>query len=200
MRRRNSGPHLVSDPLSGTVHDAGPLLTRHEERMLHDLIRRTHRVKNVNVIERQRLTTGQRFADAVAQTIGSWRFIVIQSIVLILWIVLNAVAWINAWDPYPFILLNLALSFQAAYSAPIIMMSQNRQASKDRLTAEHDYHINLKAELEIVAMRERLNELAGDQWEALIDLQRQQLGLLAQIEALSREVHDLERARSNERG
>jgi uncharacterized membrane protein len=130
---------------------------------------------------------------------GSWRFIIFQTMALLLWIALNAVAWVNAWDPYPFILLNLALSFQAAYSAPIIMMSQNRQAAKDRLTTEHDYHINLKAELEIVAMRERLNLLAGDQWEALLDLQRQQLGLLARIEALSREVHDLERGHDRDK-
>ena len=195
MRRRKPAPEAADDQQPGSVRDALPLLTRREEQTLHELIRRVHRVRNVNVIEQERLTSGERVADTVARTIGSWRFIIIQSIVLISWIVLNVIAWVNAWDPYPFILLNLALSFQAAYSAPIIMMSQNRQAAKDRLSAEHDYHINLKAELEIAAMRERLNELAGEQWEALIELQRQQIAMLGRIEALSREVHDLERER-----
>jgi len=195
MRRRKPVPDAAGSPRPGSIREALPLLTRHEEQTLHDLIRRTHRVRNVNVIEQEQLTTGQRVADAVAQAIGSWRFIIFQSVILACWIVLNVVAWVKAWDPYPFILLNLALSFQAAYSAPIIMMSQNRQAAKDRLTAEHDYNINLKAELEIVAMRERLNELAGDQWEALLELQRQQISMLGRIEALSREVHDLERER-----
>jgi uncharacterized membrane protein len=93
-----------------------------------------------------------RLADAVAATVGSWRFILIQSGLLIAWITGNAVTGRGAWDPYPFILLNLMLSFQAAYTAPIIMMSQNRQASKDKLLAENDYQVNLKAEMEIEAM------------------------------------------------
>jgi uncharacterized membrane protein len=197
MRRRPA--HLLDEPARARPHDTAPILTRHEEQTLHELIRRTHRVKNINVLEQQQLTSGQRVADLVAQTIGSWRFIILQTLVLIGWIALNVAAWINAWDPYPFILLNLALSFQAAYSAPIIMMSQNRQASKDRLAAEHDYQVNLKAELEIVEMRERLNALAGDQWEALLDLQRQQIELLTRIEELSREVSELERERANGR-
>jgi uncharacterized membrane protein len=95
------------------------------------------------------LTVGQRIADTVAATMGSWKFIIIQSLILIVWIVLNLIAVIQHWDPYPFILLNLALSFQAAYAAPFIMMSQNRQQDIDRQAAESDYHINIKAELEI---------------------------------------------------
>jgi uncharacterized membrane protein len=83
---------------------------------------------------------------------GSWRFITIQSGMLVAWIILNMVALITHWDPYPFILLNLVMSFQAAYAAPIIMMSQNRQVQKDRLAAEHDYQINIKAEEEIKAI------------------------------------------------
>ena len=75
---------------------------------------------------------------------GSWPFIIVQSIILAIWISLNVIGYMNHWDPYPFILLNLALSFQAAYAAPIIMMSQNRQAAKDRLMAEQDYEINLQ--------------------------------------------------------
>jgi uncharacterized membrane protein len=105
------------------------------------------------------LTAGQRIADAVAATMGSWRFIIIQSAILAAWIVLNVVAWIRHWDPYPFILLNLALSFQAAYAAPFIMMSQNRQADIDRLKAEEDYKVNIKAELEIELLHQKLDEL-----------------------------------------
>jgi uncharacterized membrane protein len=104
-------------------------------------------------------TRGQRIADAVAATMGSWPFIIIQSVILAFWILLNLVAWIQHWDPYPFILLNLALSFQAAYAAPFIMMSQNRQADVDRQKAEDDYKINIKAELEIEALHQKLDEL-----------------------------------------
>jgi uncharacterized membrane protein len=113
-------------------------------------------VRNVNVDFDEGLTLGQRVADGVAATIGSWRFIIFQSAVLALWVALNAVAWTQHWDPYPFILLNLMLSFQAAYAAPIIMMSQNRQAMKDRLAAEHDFQINLKAEDEVRAILRHL--------------------------------------------
>ncbi|HKV02511.1 MAG TPA: DUF1003 domain-containing protein, partial [Ktedonobacteraceae bacterium] len=95
---------------------------------------------DVNKVADERLTMGQRIADGVAATMGSWRFIIVQSCILAAWVVLNSIAWIKHWDNYPFILLNLALSFEAAYAAPIIMMSQNRQAAKDRLMAESDYH------------------------------------------------------------
>ncbi|HUX86798.1 MAG TPA: DUF1003 domain-containing protein [Chloroflexota bacterium] len=106
-------------------------------------------ISNINEEMEKRLTVGQRTADAVANSMGSWRFILIQSGLLALWIFLNVVAWISHWDTYPFILLNLVMIFQAAYAAPIIMMSQNRQSQKDRLAADHDYQINLKAEEEI---------------------------------------------------
>src|SRR6185436_19937776 len=105
------------------------------------------------------LTPGAMLADRVAETVGSWRFIIIQSVLLGIWIVLNMIAFINHWDPYPFILLNLVLSFQAAYAAPIIMMSQNRQADKDRLAAEIDHQVNAKAELEIGLVLSRLADL-----------------------------------------
>jgi uncharacterized membrane protein len=105
------------------------------------------------------LTAGQRIADGVAATMGSWRFIIIQTTVLFFWIVLNITAWIEHWDPYPFILLNLALSFQAAYAAPFIMMSQNRQQDIDRQKAEADFQVNVKAELEIELLHEKLDAL-----------------------------------------
>ena len=107
----------------------------------------------------QGLTFGQRIADTVAATMGSWTFIVIQSAILAVWIALNITAYVKRWDPYPFILLNLALSFQAAYAAPFIMMSQNRQQDIDRKAAENDHQINIKAELEIELLHQKLDQL-----------------------------------------
>lgn len=105
------------------------------------------------------LTMGQRIADAVAATMGSWTFIIVQSVALMFWIALNVTAYVQQWDPYPFILLNLALSFQAAYAAPFIMMSQNRQQDIDRKSAENDYQINIKAELEIELLHQKIDQL-----------------------------------------
>jgi len=105
------------------------------------------------------MTPGQRIADKVAATMGSWPFIIIQSTVLAAWIALNILGFVKHWDPYPFILLNLALSFQAAYAAPFIMMSQNRQQAVDRMQAADDYRINIKAELEIELLHQKLDEL-----------------------------------------
>lgn len=113
-------------------------------------------VPNTNAQHLESLTLGQRIADSVAKHMGSWPFIIIQSILLIIWILLNILAFVHHWDPYPFILLNLALSFQAAYAAPIIMMSQNRQAEKDRLEAHNDYLINVRAENEVTAILRHL--------------------------------------------
>jgi CRP/FNR family cyclic AMP-dependent transcriptional regulator len=115
--------------------------------------------RNVNTIDEARMTFGQRIADTVAAFMGSWRFIIMQSTLLIIWIILNVSAWVNHWDPYPFILLNLALSFQAAYSAPFIMMSQNRQSAKDRISAEIDHEVNRKAELEVGLLLSRVDNL-----------------------------------------
>jgi uncharacterized membrane protein len=101
-------------------------------------------------------TFGQRVADSVAATMGSWTFIIIQSVVLAIWIVVNVIAWVSHWDPYPFILLNLALSFQAAYAAPFIMISQNRQAERDRRQADEDYRTNVEAEQRIEELQRHL--------------------------------------------
>jgi len=103
--------------------------------------------------------TGQRIADAVATVMGSWTFIIVQSAILFVWIAVNLVGRMRSWDPYPFILLNLALSFQAAYAAPVIMMSQNRQQDIDRKAAENDYRINVKAELEIELLHGKVDRL-----------------------------------------
>ncbi len=115
----------------------------------------------------QQLTAGQRFADRVAVTMGSWGFIIIQSAVLMVWIALNVTAYIERWDPFPFILLNLVLSFQAAYAAPVIMMSQNRQQDIDRREAASDYRINVKAELEIELLHDKIDALREQEVLAL---------------------------------
>jgi uncharacterized membrane protein len=124
------------------------------------------------------LTVGQRIADAVAAGMGSWRFIIIQSTLLFFWIVLNVTAYIQRWDPYPFILLNLALSFQAAYAAPFIMMSQNRQQDVDRKQAEADYQVNIKAELEIELLHQKLDELREHQVLSLTEAVKSLTALL----------------------
>ena len=125
----------------------------------NDLILRRMVSRNVNEMVEEQSTLGQRVADKVADTIGSWRFIITQSVILTIWIILNVIAWIKHWDPYPFILLNLMLSFQAAYAGPVIMMSQNRQSAKDRLAADIDHQVNTKAELEINSLSRRMDEL-----------------------------------------
>ena len=123
-------------------------------------------VRNVNDIFEEQLTFGQRAADNVARFVGTWKFIIIQTIILTIWVTLNIVGWFHHWDPYPFILMNLTLSFQAAYTAPLIMMSQNRQTEHDRIEAHNDYLINQKSEKEIRVILEHL----AAQDEALLEL------------------------------
>lgn len=119
------------------------------------------------------VTLGARVADLVAAVVGSWTFIIIQSIILFFWIAANIYGWVKSWDPYPFILLNLMLSFQAAYAAPIIMMSQNRQSDIDRKKAEKDYDVNLKAELEIELLHQKMDLMREQEIKRLTDLVEQ---------------------------
>ena len=129
---------------------------------------RRARVKNSNA----EFTIGDKVADWVAATMGSWNFILVQTALLIVWIIVNVTAVVYSWDPYPFILLNLALSFQAAYAAPFIMMSQNRQAAIDRQAAQTDYQINAKAELEIELLHQKLDLLRETEVSELIQIIR----------------------------
>jgi uncharacterized membrane protein len=115
-------------------------------------------------------TFGEYLADRVAAIVGSWRFILVQSGLLAVWIALNVVAWMQHWDPYPFILLNLVLSFQAAFTAPILMMSQNRQSAIDRQKAQLDYDVNLRAELDIEALHEKIDLLRQEDITRLVRL------------------------------
>lgn len=115
-------------------------------------------------------TAGQYLADRIAAIVGSWRFIMIQSILLAAWLMLNVVAWSAHWDPYPFILLNLVLSFQAAFTAPVLMMAQNRQSEIDRQKAQLDYDVNLRAELDIEALHEKIELLRQQDITRLVGL------------------------------
>ncbi|MCB0007040.1 MAG: DUF1003 domain-containing protein [Anaerolineales bacterium] len=132
-------------------------------------------VQDVNRLLDERASQGERAADWVATAVGSWRFIIGQTLLLILWVILNVTALIKHWDPYPFILMNLFMSLQAAFTAPVIMMSQNRQAARDRLEAHNDFVINLKAEEEIRAV---LDHLAA-QDAALLTIHQQLAALTA---------------------
>ncbi len=129
-----------------------------------------------------RMSFGRRMADAVANGMGSWPFLIVQSILLGVWMTLNIteVLW-KAWDPYPFILLNLALSCQAAYAAPIIMMSQNRQAAKDRAEARRDLEADLHAEALIEEVHGQVDDLRLKKWADLLTIQQEQIEMLTQL-------------------
>ena len=145
-----------------TVQTLGRQLHEAEEKLLSDLRELRGHIRATQdpaAKPEEQLTIGQKVADRVAATMGSWTFIIIQSVILAVWIVLNVTAYVQKWDPYPFILLNLALSFQAAYAAPFIMMAQNRQQDIDRKEAQNDHQINIKAELEIELLHQKIDQL-----------------------------------------
>src|SRR5881396_1669897 len=130
----------------------------------------------------KKLTFGERLSDRIASFGGSWRFIILFGAVLFAWIILNGILLLNhGFDPYPFILLNLILSCLAAIQAPIIMMSQNRSEARDRLRAENDYKVNLKAELEIRHLHEKIDHLLRRQYNRLFEIQQIQIELLEEI-------------------
>lgn len=174
--------HLAEELL----HDGVETLTERERRVLERIAQRRHISHNTNQEFDTTLTLGQRVADRVASFGGSWTFIIIFGAVLLGWIALNSLILARsdeAFDPYPYILLNLMLSMLAALQAPIIMMSQNRQAQKDRLDAAHDYEVNLKAELEIAALHEKIDQLREQQWAELVAMQQEQIRMLTLLSA-----------------
>lgn len=137
---------------------------------------------NLNKEFEARKTFGDRLADKVAEFGGSWKFIILFFVVMALWIVANSVYFLwHPWDPYPFILFNLILSMLAAIQAPIIMMSQNRQEARDRLRAENDYQVNLKAEIEVRALSEKMDQLLHNQWARLLEIQQMQTEMLEDL-------------------
>ena len=153
-------------------------LGKSEQSLLAELRQLRRHVRAEAGVQPPPLTAGQKIADGVAAVMGSWPFIIGQSTILAIWIGLNVMAWVRQWDPYPFILLNLMLSFQAAYAAPFIMMSQNRQQDIDRMRAEDDYRVNVKAELEIELLHQKIDELR----------EREILALTAAVERMTAEL------------
>jgi uncharacterized membrane protein len=175
-----------------SASDSPARLEETEQELLAELrkLRRDLRSRNADDgMSMEGLTFGQRIADVVAAAMGSWRFIVLQSLILFTWIVVNVVGVAPRWDPYPFILLNLALSFQAAYAAPFIMMSQNRQQDIDRKAAENDYKINVKAELEIELLHEKIDQLRAKEVLRLTESVRCLTKLLQKVSAGADEMN-----------
>jgi uncharacterized membrane protein len=160
-------------------------LSKLEKEVLDSLQKQELIAANVDSEFERDWTFGERLADRIASFGGSWSFLIIFALFITFWIIMNSIVlfWRPA-DPYPFILLNLLLSCLAAIQAPVIMMSQNRQEAKDRLRAQHDYHVNLKAELEIRQIHEKLDHLLSKQWERLVQIQEIQMEQLSEINAL----------------
>ena len=159
-------------------------LPEREQRVVKHYSERLPISRNTNQEFAVKATVGQRLADKVAAFGGSWMFISIFGIILLSWVLLNSIVLArsnDAFDPYPYILLNLFLSMLAAIQAPIILMSQNRQSEKDRLHAAHDYEVNLKAELEILGLHEKIDELREGKWTELLELQARQIEILEQL-------------------
>ncbi|KAB2656190.1 DUF1003 domain-containing protein [Brucella tritici] len=171
--------HEVAERTLRYLGRSADSLTAREQSVLARLSERQTIARDVNRSFDEKLTYGQRLADKVAEFGGSWTFIMLFALVLVAWVVANTVAL--AFDPYPFIFLNLVLSMLAAVQAPIIMMSQNRQAARDRLDAAHDYEVNLKAEIEIMALHEKFDQLRSNELKALIEKQQEQLEILSSL-------------------
>lgn len=139
---------------------------------------------NVDAEFEQNWSFGERMADRIAAFGGSWSFLICFGVFLVAWVAMNSLVYLwRPVDPYPFIFLNLILSCIAAVQAPVIMMSQNRQEAKDRVRSQHDYKVNLKAELEIRHLHEKVDHLLSHQWERLVQIQELQLELLADLGA-----------------
>lgn len=155
-----------------------------EQRVLVHVARRLHVTQNVNLALEKGQTFSNRLSDRVAQFGGSWTFIIIFAGVLVAWTGLNTAILGQhgqAFDPYPYIFLNLILSMLAAVQAPVILMSQNRQAARDRLAAGLDYEVNLKAEIEIMALHEKLDQIRVEHLEAILKAQQEQMQQLTEL-------------------
>ncbi len=171
--RRQTARHLLQTELD-TLSEA-------EREVVERFIAKRHVARDIVTQADRDRSLGERVADRVAAIGGSWSFIIGFCVVLLGWIVLNSLVLAHAFDPYPYILLNLCLSCLAAIQAPVIMMSQNRQAAVDRLHAQNDYEVNIKAELEILQVHEKLNQLREQDWATLVELQNRQILMLQQL-------------------
>ena len=178
----------MSDKLRSVVaeilEDKDAALSEFERRVLQSILRHTTVTRDTTRESDETRTFGETVSDEITRIGGSWPFIVSFILMMVVWIVGNTIALTrtgDTFDPYPFILLNLVLSMTAAIQAPIIMMSQNRQAQKDRLQATNDYEVNLKAELEIHRLHQRIDDLHKGEWKELLETQERQVRLLEQI-------------------
>ena len=193
-RKDSTMDNKIRDAAEKLFNSEYEKLTEQERHVAHHITERTPISTNVVQDYSEQMTFGQKMADKVASFGGSWVFISIFACVMVIWILLNSFILIklnSSFDPYPYILLNLVLSMLAAIQAPIILMSQNRQAYKDRLNTEHDYEVDLKAELEIIGLHEKIDSLKQEQWKGLISIQEEQLRLLSQL------VEDLKKDKRN---
>ncbi len=171
--------HFRIKHIEGLLETEKGMLSRLEEDVVRSMREEEPLSRNIEEEYDRRLTFGNRIADAVANFGGSWPFIIGFFSFLILWMAINSVVLIwRPYDPYPFILLNLVLSCLAAVQAPVIMMSQNRQGEKDRMRAENDYQVNLKAEIEIRHLHEKIDHLLLHQWQRLLEIQQMQLEVM----------------------
>lgn len=171
----------IVEKLLGTPYESWDERTR---KVARHIAEHKHISRNTEKEFDAQTTFGERAADTVATFGGSWTFISIFAGIMIVWVGLNSfllVQYDKSFDPYPYILLNLFLSMLAAIQAPIILMSQNRQSEKDRLNAEHDYEVNLKAELEIMLLHEKIDLLREGQWGELLTMQKDQISLLEKL-------------------
>ncbi|MBB5883958.1 DUF1003 domain-containing protein [Xanthomonas sp. LMG 8992] len=171
--RRQTARHLLQTELDK--------LSEAEREVVERFIAKRHVARDIVKQADSDRSLGERIADRVAAIGGSWSFIIGFGLVLLGWIALNSLLLAHAFDPYPYILLNLCLSCLAAIQAPVIMMSQNRQAAVDRLHAQNDYEVNIKAELEILQVHEKLNQLREQDWATLVELQNRQILMLQQL-------------------
>jgi uncharacterized membrane protein len=184
---RSFPTNLATQPrgLAEQLLDSGlDKLSERERRLITHVAQRSQISRDINSVFDGKQTLGDRLADRVAKFGGSWTFIILFLGTLVAWAGLNSIvlAWYStAFDPYPYIFLNLMLSMLAALQAPVILMSQNRQAARDRLAAGHDYEVNLKAELEIMGLHEKLDRIRSEHLEELLRAQQEQLGLLTQL-------------------
>jgi len=174
-------PDEVATKLLGASYEA---LDERAKKVAEHVAGGKHISRNVTKDYDVKTTFGQRAADKVATFGGSWTFVGLFAAVMLLWVGVNTVLLMNrgkTFDPYPYILLNLFLSMLAAIQAPIILMSQNRHSERDRINAEHDYEVNLKAEMDIMLLHEKLDLLREKQWKELLEIQEIQLKLLATL-------------------
>jgi len=184
-RSRKGGPaHHPGEVASKLLGVPFESLDEQAQRVARHVAEGRHIARNVTKAYDEETTFGQRAADVVASFGGSWTFVGLFAGVMLVWVGLNAFLLASrgkTFDPYPYILLNLFLSMLAAIQAPVILMSQNRHSERDRLNAEHDYEVNLKAELDIMLLHEKLDLLREKQWEELLVIQKEQLELLSTL-------------------